>query len=435
MNKSKILLLASLAVPIVPAITVSCYKDTKQVELKTEEKDDTDSSKKAEDKTKEIKQKLDQILVELEELKNQNNEERKKLIEEFQAQLVIFKEKIENEDSEEILKQIDEEYKKFKERITEVKDEKKHTLKWGHWNVLKFTGDKTKQEAKTKRLALLTFLEKFDILGLTEVGHEFGVQEMTKYLNLYDGSSNKYSYVISKKLKGDKFNPSSAEHVAIIYNTQKVAPEAFDNGEIGYSWQKTFDDGIKEKDAQYSRPPYGVKFKYNLKPAKKMTFVFSHFDGPGVKKGEGTYKETGIGIYEYRESKKLVDVLDYFDSIDGQQSNIFFGGDTNIKKGKQKIAFESMGNRYKFIFEDRDEHKTSLSTKPGKYSQPYDKLIYKTEFKISNPFIFDIWKTITDSYYIQKFEEQGIAIPKGTKISKPSVLSDHTYLGSEIVID
>ncbi|AZZ65347.1 hypothetical protein DMC14_000880 [Metamycoplasma phocicerebrale] len=311
--------------------------------------------------------------------------------------------------------------------------QQENSIKWGHWNVLNFTGDDSKQADKTKRIALLAFLEKFDVLGLTEVDRSEGVQKLVDLLNLY-GASNKYSFVVSQKLKGDKFKANSAEHVAIIYNKLKVTPVPFDNGNIGYSYTQTFADDFGDSAAQYARPPYGVKFKYNLKPEKKMTFVFAHFDGPGVKKSAGEESYKGMGSFEYRESKQLVNVLDYFDSIDGIQSNIYFGGDTNIKLGKQSTAFAAMKNKYISLFEDKEENKTSLG-REKLWSQPYDKMFVKSEFTNQNHFIFNIYKTKTDQRIIDLFTQYNVALSQNDKIWTASVLSDHTYIGSEIIIN
>lgn len=250
-------------------------------------------------------------------------------------------------------------------------------------------------------------------------------------------SSNFYSYVISKKLKGEKFGNAAAEHIAVIYNNQKMEAEAFDNKEIGYSYTQRFTDEFGDDNAQYSRPPYGVKFKYKLKPETKLTFVFAHFDGPGVQKsnkkiGEKSYK--GLGSFEYREAKQLATVLDYFDSIDGKQSNIFFGGDTNIKFGKQDLAFSTMENKYKSVFSDTEEYKTSLGRKNNNYSEPYDKMFYKTNYQLVSFEKFDLYKVRTDEKIKALFEKHNVEVKAREKINTASTLSDHTYISAEFLI-
>ncbi|WP_427867477.1 MnuA family membrane nuclease [Mycoplasmopsis arginini] len=308
-------------------------------------------------------------------------------------------------------------------------------IKWGHWNILNFTGDRSKQEKKTKRIALLANEEKFDVLGLTEVNNEEGIKTLVDELNQLN-NSNFYSYVISKKLKGEQFGKSAAEHVAVIYNNQKMEAEAFDNNNIGYSYTEKFTDEFGDINAQYSRPPYGVKFKYKLKPETKLTFVFAHFDGPGVSKsnkaiGEKSYN--GLGSFEYREAKQLATVLDYFDSIDGEQSNIFFGGDTNIILNKQNLAFSTLENKYKSVFSDIEEHKTSLGRKDN-YSEPYDKMFYKTNYQLVSFEKFDLYKVRTDEKVKALLEKHNVGLEDSEKIHTTLSLSDHTYISAEFLI-
>ncbi|MDI3348726.1 hypothetical protein PIGBHMHK_00116 [Mycoplasmopsis arginini] len=316
------------------------------------------------------------------------------------------------------------------DQIAQQNEETK--IKWGHWNILKFTGDRRKQYKKTKRIALLANEEKFDVLGLTEVNNEEGVKTLVDELNQLN-NSNFYSYVISKKLKGEQFGELAAEHIAVIYNNQKMETEAFNNNEIGYSYTEKFTDEFGDTNAQYSRPPYGVKFKYKLKPETKLTFVFAHFDGPGARsKGEESYK--GLGSFEYREAKQLATVLDYFDSIDGEQSNIFFGGDTNIKLGKQNLAFSTMENKYKSVFSDTKEYKTSLGKKNNSYSHPYDKMFYKTNYQLVSFEKFDLYKVKTDEKVKALLEKHNVGLEAKEKIYTATTLSDHTYISAEFLI-
>ncbi|MGX9372725.1 MnuA family membrane nuclease [Mycoplasma sp. 3398] len=308
-------------------------------------------------------------------------------------------------------------------------------VKYGHWNILNFTGDLTKQEKKTKRIAYLAKQENFDVLGLTEVDNADGVKNIVDEMNKLS-SSNMYAYIASEKLKGDKFGPNVAEHVAVIYNTKEMEPEAFSNGKIGYSYTQEFTINSNSEKAQYARPPYGIKFKYKLKPDVKLTFVFDHFDAPGVSRSNkkiGEKIKKGVGTFEYREGQQLVNVLDYFDSIDGPQSNIFFGGDTNIKHGKQSFVFSTLEGKYKSVFGDTDKFSTSLGTSK-RFSEPYDKLFYKTDYKLEESGIFDIYKTKEDSKLVEELTKLGIEISQDEKIRNGSVLSDHTYVWAEFLI-
>ncbi|ENY68536.1 Membrane nuclease A, predicted lipoprotein [Metamycoplasma auris 15026] len=313
------------------------------------------------------------------------------------------------------------------------------TFKWGHWNILNFTGNESKQKDKAKRISLLISEEKFDVLGLTEVVEENGIKKLVEDINKLT-NSNLYSYTISGKEKGDKFNAGSAEYVAILYNKNKFEPIQFNNGQVGYSYKDKFNDNLGDSAAQYARPPYGVQFKYKLKPNTKMTFVFDHFDGPGKpKKDLGEKMIDGIGSFEYREAKHLGNVLQKFDSLGNNAGNIFFAGDTNIKTGREKKTFDWLdkygGNLgYKSVFEDDKKYSSSLSTRGG-FANPYDKMFYKTDFKLTNSFIFDIYKVAKqgDPLY-ELFKKHGVTIQDGKKIRNQNILSDHTYTVAEFQV-
>lgn len=130
----------------------------------------------------------------------------------------------------------------------------------------------------------------------------------------------------------------------------------------------------------------------------------------------------------------MATVLDYFDSIDCKQSNIFFGGDTNIKFGKQDLAFSTMENKYKSVFSDTEEYKTSLGRKNNNYSEPYDKMFYKTNYQLVSFEKFDLYKVRTDEKIKALFEKHNVEVKAREKINTASTLSDHTYISAEFLI-
>ncbi|PYF43728.1 endonuclease/exonuclease/phosphatase family protein [Metamycoplasma alkalescens] len=318
-----------------------------------------------------------------------------------------------------------------------------NTFKWGHWNITNFTGNRN-QNDKTTRIALLANEAKFDILGLTEVLNANGVEKIVNKMNELS-NSNMYSYIASKKLNGSMFKKKNgnsrdnSEHVAIIYNKNRFDLEKFSTNEVGYSYTDKFNDFLGN-NAEYARPPYGVKFKFKEKPDKKMTVVFAHFDSPGVSRTNrklGEKKMNGIGIFEYREAKQLFNVLEHFDKIGNKEGNIFFGGDTNIGLGKQNIAFDWLTNGndkdYKSVFEDSENNKTSLG-KNDTWSEPYDKMFYKTNWKLVTKEIFDIYKIINDQKIKTLFKKHKVEIKKISDIRKGTVLSDHTFTSATFEI-
>ncbi|PZV99838.1 endonuclease/exonuclease/phosphatase family protein, partial [Metamycoplasma auris] len=303
-------------------------------------------------------------------------------------------------------------------------------FKLGHWNILNFTGDDKKQKDKTKRIAILSEKEKFDILGLTEVKNPEGVKKIVDEMNKLS-HSNMYSYIASKKEAGSTFNAGSAEAVAIIYNNKKFEPIEFKNGKKGYSYKELFTDFLGEDNAEYARPPYGVQFKYKPKPEKKLTFVFNHFDGPGAKKGE--IIKDGLGTFEYREAKQLENVLKEFENLSDDGENIFFGGDTNIILGKEKLAFDWLKKHggdsgYESVFDDAHRHRSSLGRKGENYTNPYDKIFYKSDFELVNKEVFDLYKVVKGKEFSDLFKKHGVEIKDTKSIWKGGVLSDHTYV-------
>ena len=49
-------------------------------------------------------------------------------------------------------------------------------------------------------------------------------------------------------------------------------------------------------------------------------------------------------------------------------------GDTNIKFQNEAVAFKNMFLKYKSLLADTHANKTTLSTRWGAYSNPYDKI-------------------------------------------------------------
>ncbi|ENY69201.1 Hypothetical protein, predicted membrane nuclease [Metamycoplasma auris 15026] len=310
-------------------------------------------------------------------------------------------------------------------------------FKLGHWNILKFTGNDN-QKDKTKRIALLSEKEKFDILGLTEVKNPNGVKNIVDEMNKLS-PSNMYSYIVSNKEKGSMFNRGSDEAVAIIYNKHKFEPIEFSNGSKGYSYKEIFTDFLDNENAEYARPPYGVQFRYKLKPDKKMTFVFDHFDGPGAKDDLGENMLNGMGTFEYREAKHLEKVLEYFKNISDKEASIFFGGDTNIPLGKEKLAFDWLkrnggSSGYEAVFDDAHRHRSSLGRKGENYTNPYDKIFYKSNFALIDKQVFDLYKVVKDQEIRKLFRKHNVEIKDTKDIWKPGVLSDHTYISATFKI-
>lgn len=305
-------------------------------------------------------------------------------------------------------------------------------LRWGHWNVLNF-GRKSKSQ-KIAALAALIKRIDYDVVGLTEIDNEEATKKLVSELNKLVGSDT-YKYVSSKREKGSYAGRGQAEHVSVIYNKKKITPIPFQTkdgkSQIGYSYKEKFKSEYVKKHnfAEYVRPPYGVKFRWLSGKKEDFTFVFDHFDSPGGKNGEGTTK--GIGNQELAEARQLKNVLKYFDEIDGDNDDIFFGGDTNIKKGKQEFAFgKELLEKYESAFRDNQSFLSSLGVDKGKYSEPYDKLFMKTKFKTSNHKIYKLWDLNKDGQFLNLYKK--ISHERIDDNSIRSSISDHCPTYSDI---
>lgn len=99
----------------------------------------------------------------------------------------------------------------------------------------------------------------------------------------------------------------------------------------------------------------------------KITPIFSHNDSPRASKNEITLN--GIGAKEYFEANQIQNVLTYYKNKFQGFSPLYLG-DTNIKLGKQDIAFSSINNNeYNFAFVDKKEYSSSLTTSKSARTQ------------------------------------------------------------------
>ncbi|ACF07483.1 endonuclease/exonuclease/phosphatase family protein [Metamycoplasma arthritidis] len=291
-------------------------------------------------------------------------------------------------------------------------------LRWGHWNILKASN---KKDDKLKSIAAVIKKLDYDLIGLTEVLDSSAIQSIVDHLNSIHGTKS-YEYISSQKLKGKQASPGQAEHVGIIYKNDKLKPLPFVNNTIGYSYTSSFSHHPLT-NAEYVRPPFGAQFEWKTRLKKdKLTFVFDHFDSPGAKNGEQTIH--GMGAQEYVEAQQLPNVLLTFETM-SQSKNIFFAGDTNIKVNKESIAFSNLNN-YTKAFDDNLSNSTSLSDTPNQYSQPYDKIFYKTNLLLNQAFIYDLWNVKNDSQV-----NSYLSILKSAYL-EPKKISDHAPIGVDI---
>jgi len=227
-------------------------------------------------------------------------------------------------------------------------------LRWGHWNICNL-GNLPKHQVHANLIANWLASYNVDVMGLTEVESMQGLEEIVNKLNEFK-KTKKFKYITSKRLKGVYAGKNQAEYTSIIYDSEKLEVKDFTNGQKGFSYQEKFKSNWRD-DCEYVRPPFGALFEHK-NSSRKFTFVFNHFDGPGInpKINEVSSGFGGNGSQEIAEAMQLRKVLDKFDELDGDNENIFFGGDTNIKLGNQrKGAFGDIEQKgYKSLFKDEE---------------------------------------------------------------------------------
>ncbi len=309
-------------------------------------------------------------------------------------------------------------------------------LKIAHWNILNF-GNVSSLQNKFKIEVIAKIISNVDpdVIGLTEINYKSGesVIKIVDSLNKFSTHRN-YKFLYQPVSEANpNVSEATKEQVAIIYDDNKVEPEAFENGKIGDSYLEGQLDDNNQIDYDYVRPPYGVLFK--VKQSQRFfTTIFDHFDSPGKKKGSEeisfvdankhlNLKELpkSIGSIEGYEAYTLSEVFDYYNKIGGQ--NIVFGGDTNIPKNSEIIFKEILENGYKSGWKDTFKNSTSLKS-PEKikqsyqstnfeniYSEPYDRMFFDNYSFKQNPnnydhFKFDIYKEYYNNIDFRNFVKQ-----------------------------
>ncbi|TKA59545.1 hypothetical protein MBOVa_1190 [Mycoplasmopsis bovis 8790] len=284
----------------------------------------------------------------------------------------------------------------------------------GFWNVLNYSNTSLSQAYfKTQALASVIFNQKYDLVGLVELkgSNNTHLDELIKLLNEQNkkiSSHDRWAYRVSDKYIS---NPSYKKHgdgefAGFLYKTNKLEPIKFKDGSIGkiYKYdnpefkETPFGGGV----THYSRPPYAMKFKIldNSLKNNDFTYIIDHFDSPGKKNSTAEVSVKGAGSSELNEAHNLQYVFDYFNEIDGENDDLFFAGDTNIKAQNHSEAFGwiDKNNAYKNVFEPNNENNTSLSIAINKYANSYDKIIHHSMLKYINPKIFKLYEFVNDGF-------------------------------------
>ncbi|MEJ3648489.1 endonuclease/exonuclease/phosphatase family protein [Ureaplasma urealyticum] len=355
------------------------------------------------------------------------------------------------------------------------------TICVGHWNVLNQGGI---NQLKNEALAKVILKSNVDVIALTEINSaknnehdDLPMRAILKELNLhknqFDQTAN-WNYVLSKNLFS-KGNESQTERIGFFYKANIIKPvqeyiyKNNDNKDILF--EQYFKNSNDNTKITYSRPPYAYEFQ-TLDNKFNFTIVASHLDSPGANehktsKHDHTYGNKNLkinikqGSKELNEAYQLGNVMDYIDRLDGNNDDLIFVGDTNIKTKNELGAFASLYKRnYLSNFKDDNENnKTTLAKTYLKYAQHYDKIFTSPSIKVLNTYKYDLWSvSLTDTlldknwklaflktYFgslsnqqMQNIVDNWDQIAKSNDVyikKATSIISDHTLVAVNIKID
>ncbi|SBO45011.1 putative protein MPN_491 [Mycoplasmopsis agalactiae] len=316
------------------------------------------------------------------------------------------------------------------------------------WNVLNYSPSSLSSAYfKTQALASVIAQQHYDLVGLVELkgSNTTHLDELIKLLNEQNkkiSSLDRWAYRVSDKyLSNPSYKKSGeSEFAGFLYKTNKLEPIQFNDGSIGKIYKKDnpefketpFGGNVKH----YLRPPYGMKFKIlnNKLKNNDFTYIIGHFDSPGVKKSTTEVASRGAGSSELNEAHNLQYVFDYFNDLDGENEDLFFAGDTNIKASNHNDAFSWIAKNaiYKNVFEPTSENNTSLSTSFNKYANSYDKIIHRSKLKYSNPKIFKLYDFVNNIFLYKNINSLTDWINYVKSSSRKTYRSDYGYIRSGI---
>lgn len=286
----------------------------------------------------------------------------------------------------------------------------------GHWNVLNLGWNSRSSEKTAERIdaiAELIYYQNMNLVGLTEIKNEAAVERIISALNILDPES-KWKMIVSPLSTSITGTRGQAEHVGIIYQSKLLNPVPFENSSTvgsfyeNSTWSNPFIKTLKQQ-INYVRPPYGAKFEVKSN-GEDFTVVYSHNDSPGSKRGKpndvsgSKYGFPRQGMQEVSEAYRAKEMMEWFDSIDGENKELFYMADTNIHLGNEAKAFGPLINSgFKSIYPESEENKTTLRTDAKSYASPYDKMFYRGKLELSNANKMEIIKLFESKKLKSKF--------------------------------
>lgn len=302
-------------------------------------------------------------------------------------------------------------------------------LKIANWNLKNLNGS---DYAKNTAAAKIINDAGLSLVGVEEVDSAAALYKIASQLNYVQGKQSwkVVSSDLSYKATGDNnvtrmSGISAQEYYGFIYDSDALMPKAFNNNKIGDLYNNPFKENKYLKDARdnhsvasitniksaYVRPPFAASFEAKA-THKDFTAVIAHLDSPGAGSrthaGEAAQKNSsahtgatfeyspkvstndalsaayggGIGSQEAWEAEEISNVMTYFDNINGDDNDMIFMGDTNIKNTSTGNPFQStIDAGYTQAFDPAsDDSKTSIGS--SGYVNPYDRIYLKTPLAI-----------------------------------------------------
>ncbi|WP_029608547.1 MnuA family membrane nuclease [Mycoplasma simbae] len=287
----------------------------------------------------------------------------------------------------------------------------KATVRLASWNVLNFSSKLFNESLpKAQAIVSIIYTQGYDVVGLTEVEDTGVAERLAQMLNELE-KANKTNNVW-KAISSPQYVPQgpyisvSEKHASFIYKQNIVAPMVLSDGKAGRLYDNSgYENRFGGAANVYQKAPFAVRFKVNIPGYQRVNFTYmvAHFDGPGVGKNSGEVSYNGGGSHEYNEAWNIKNVFQWAKRITGGDDDLIFQGDTNIKVGKQSAAF-GWATEYGAVLPlaDNKANSTSLSKKTiGAYSQPYDKIVHKSNMNFENAKIYKLYDFVTDPSIFQ----------------------------------
>ncbi|MDW2926393.1 endonuclease/exonuclease/phosphatase family protein [Mesomycoplasma ovipneumoniae] len=326
-------------------------------------------------------------------------------------------------------KKQDQNEQKTPESEKNPQNDNNQSIRVGFWNVLNYTNkSKNPNSAKTYALANVINSSGSDVVGLAEITTTGDGTDIVKELQILN------PYAGWKQITTDKYGKTNQqEKYTFLYKSSLLETINFEGSSNPYLIQNG-------TNLTWARPVAAVKFKTKTNIKNDFTLAVGHFDAPGNKSKSRNEKADseapGQGEQEANEARDLANVLTEIDKKDGQNNEIIFMGDTNIRGENTEKLFKSTLESYQSLL-NKDE-KTSLSSKDfGEYANSYDKIFYKGDLKTKNAQKYDLYsifeKKIVDLEKYDKMRKQDnrstkykVGDPKD--INRIRAISDHTMV-------